>query len=142
MHSRREFLITCGKVSAGALCGGFALLNEGCASYNYLKFEKNNKTLAVKKLNFIENKQGVVDYSGLPAPIYLSQLPDGGFAAVSMKCTHKGCEVSPAGRMLICPCHGSEFSNTGKVLQSPAERDLTRFGVKTDHEYIYILLES
>jgi Rieske Fe-S protein len=44
----------------------------------------------------------------------------------------------PAGDLLICPCHGSEYSSSGKVLQPPAEKDLYSFGIKTDSENIYI----
>src|SRR5687768_7431338 len=35
------------------------------------------------------------------------------YGAVSMRCTHRGCRVAPAGDRLACPCHGSEFTYTG-----------------------------
>jgi len=46
---------------------------------------------------------------------------DGSLAAFSAVCTHAGCQVSFASGMLVCPCHGSEFSaSTGAVLRGPA----------------------
>lgn len=45
-----------------------------------------------------------------------------GFSAI---CTHQGCAVSPAGKQLNCPCHGSVFNaTTGAVLSGPASRPL------------------
>ena len=51
------------------------------------------------------------------------------FDAFSMYCTHQGCltDVAPGGQKLVCPCHGSEFSASGGVIQGPAARSLDKF---------------
>jgi Rieske Fe-S protein len=47
-----------------------------------------------------------------------------GFRAISLTCTHLGCEVEPAGEGFACPCHGSQFTQDGKVIRGPAAQPL------------------
>ena len=57
---------------------------------------------------------------------YLVRLEDGGFLALSRKCTHLGCTVpwEPQTKRFVCPCHASSFEITGAVLGPPAPRAL------------------
>ncbi|MCF8240456.1 MAG: Rieske (2Fe-2S) protein [Melioribacteraceae bacterium] len=137
-QNRREFIKTCGVTSAGVLCGGASLFLNSCGTVNYLSYKENENTLVVSKSNFIKEKYGMLAHKKLPAPIYLAKLDDENYSAVLLECTHKRCEVSPVGDILICPCHGSEYSKTGEVLEAPAEEDLYRFIVTTDADNIYI----
>jgi glycine/D-amino acid oxidase-like deaminating enzyme/nitrite reductase/ring-hydroxylating ferredoxin subunit len=52
--------------------------------------------------------------------------PDGVVHAVSAVCTHLGCQVkwNEAETSWDCPCHGSRYHYTGRVLQGPAVADL------------------
>lgn len=49
--------------------------------------------------------------------------PDGIYA-VSAVCTHLGCTVAQSADGFACPCHGSQFDPTGKVVGGPAPRPL------------------
>lgn len=62
---------------------------------------------------------------------YLICLEDGGFLAMSGKCTHLGCAVpwDEDKKKFICPCHASQFDIYGNVLSSPAPRALDLFEV-------------
>jgi Rieske Fe-S protein len=52
---------------------------------------------------------------------------DTGYAAVAAVCTHLGCIVAPTGDGFACPCHGSRFSQEGRVVQGPAPSPLAWF---------------
>ena len=56
----------------------------------------------------------------------------GGLYAMTITCSHAGCDVSPAGTTLYCPCHGSRFDANGNVLAGPAGSPLVHFEVKLD----------
>jgi cytochrome b6-f complex iron-sulfur subunit len=62
---------------------------------------------------------------------YLVRLEDGGMLALYYRCSHLGCTVpyEPATSLFVCPCHGSEFSQDGDVLNEPAPRPLDMFAL-------------
>lgn len=62
---------------------------------------------------------------------YLVRLADGGFLALSSRCTHLGCMVpwDDKQRVFPCPCHASRFDDRGDVLAPPALRALDLFPV-------------
>lgn len=63
-------------------------------------------------------------------PIIVAQPTAGTAVGFSAICTHMGCTVTPAGKQLDCPCHGSVFdAATGKNLSGPAPRPLPPYTV-------------
>ena len=62
---------------------------------------------------------------------YLARLQDGGFIALSLRCTHLGCSVSweKDKNRFICPCHSSAFDIGGEVMNPPATRALDHYPV-------------
>jgi cytochrome b6-f complex iron-sulfur subunit len=62
---------------------------------------------------------------------YLVRLADGGFLAISSKCSHLGCTVpwNEKDGTFPCPCHASVFDMRGDVLSPPAPRALDLFPV-------------
>ncbi|GAB4471357.1 MAG: Rieske (2Fe-2S) protein [Anaerolineae bacterium] len=71
---------------------------------------------------------------------YLVRMPDGGFLALYRRCTHLGCAVpyDPAQGRFVCPCHGSEFEQSGQVLNPPAPRPLDRFPVSFEDGMVLV----
>ena len=137
-QNRREFLKSCGMISAGIACGGASLLLNACSSVSYIPYVTTENAFVVKKADFGEQPFALLKSSHFPAPIYITRLKEENYSAVLLLCTHKECEVSAGAELLICPCHGSEFSITGEVVSPPAEKDLYRFQVRSDAENIYI----
>lgn len=62
-------------------------------------------------------------------PAIVSHPRGGEIIGLSAICTHMGCTVAPSGDELHCPCHGSVYDATGKVVHGPAPRPLPRIPV-------------
>jgi thiosulfate dehydrogenase (quinone) large subunit len=74
------------------------------------------------------------------SPAWVLQLTAGQFSAVSAVCPHQGCTVafvSPSDGF-ACPCHGSRFDATGKLLNGPATRALTTIPVSVEGSNIVV----
>jgi cytochrome b6-f complex iron-sulfur subunit len=71
---------------------------------------------------------------------YLSRLEDGGFIALSRKCTHLGCTVPWVEKeeQFACPCHRSAYDITGNVIASPAPRPLDFYPLTIENRMIKV----
>lgn len=75
---------------------------------------------------------------------YLCRMDDGGFLALSSKCTHLGCTVpwDDKENRFACPCHGSSFDITGNVLTSPAPRPLDIYPVNIENNIVKVDIDE
>ncbi len=71
---------------------------------------------------------------------YLSRMEDGGFLALSRRCTHLGCTVPWVAEknQFLCPCHSSAFDIRGEVVRPPAPRALDLFRVKIENNTVRV----
>jgi cytochrome b6-f complex iron-sulfur subunit len=71
---------------------------------------------------------------------YLARLEDGGFLALSSKCTHLGCTVPWVEKEMkfACPCHGSVFDITGAVINPPAPRPLDIYPISIENNVVKV----
>ncbi|MEK7258058.1 MAG: Rieske (2Fe-2S) protein [Bacteroidota bacterium] len=134
--NRKDFLKTCAQATCASLA--LPLLQTSCKTAAYVPHSLQGEKMVVKKSELTSRSFVVFKPANLPAPVYLTQFENGEYSAVLLRCTHKGCEVRPAGKELNCPCHGSVFSQTGEVLESPAQAPLQRFRVTSDDQNIFI----
>lgn len=72
--------------------------------------------------------------------LYLCRLDDGGFLAISRKCTHLGCAVPwiAERKQFECPCHASIFDITGNVVKAPAPRALDLYAIRFERDMLMI----
>lgn len=78
--------------------------------------------------------------ASIQGKFYLVRMKDGGFLALSSKCTHLGCTVpwiDEEGKF-ICPCHRSSFDITGNVISSPAPRPLDVYSVFIENNTVKV----
>jgi nitrite reductase/ring-hydroxylating ferredoxin subunit len=66
----------------------------------------------------------------------------GGVYAISTICTHLGCVIRADAEGFHCPCHGSEFGPSGKVVKGPAPKALPWLAVKKSGEGEYMIDEG
>lgn len=122
--NRRSFLkrllIILGSVEA------FFLIKNGINNKSALK--KNKHLVSVGKADSFEI--GKI-YPFISDRFYLRRFKDGGFIALSVKCTHLGCvlNINADTDGFICPCHSSQFNSVGEVTASPASRPLDIFPI-------------
>ncbi len=144
---RRTFTRTC------VLCLGGAMLPplvSGCQSTYYTQgvMESNGISVLRSEFDYLKKDQPmtrqyiIVRNDRMTFPICLYRFSDTYYAALLMKCTHKGAELNASGDHLHCPSHGSEFDNKGRVTQGPAEENLRSFAVTTDGQKILIDLRA
>jgi cytochrome b6-f complex iron-sulfur subunit len=71
---------------------------------------------------------------------YLARLENGGFLALSCKCTHLGCTVPwvQAKDSFVCPCHSSSFGIAGHVLSGPAPRALDLYPIVIENNIVRV----
>jgi Rieske Fe-S protein len=63
-------------------------------------------------------------------PIIVHRISEVNVVAFSSRCSHFGCEVTlPEENIIKCPCHGSVFDGSGKVISGPTRKDLEAFFV-------------
>jgi cytochrome b6-f complex iron-sulfur subunit len=128
--NRRDFLAGC----AGC---ALALPLAGCTAVNPapLLNADADGTVTVGVLLKGPGDQVKVRLPGVSDPV-LVWRSDRGYGAASIVCTHRGSEVhfDAAEGRLVCPSHGSQFGQDGRVLAGPAARPLTSYRVEVDGE--------
>ena len=67
-----------------------------------------------------------VEVKGAKKPVLVMRIEQDQFRVMSLRCPHLGCVVRWDTEMqdLVCPCHGSRFSDTGTVTKGPAKSGL------------------
>lgn len=70
----------------------------------------------------------------------LIRYKDGGFLALSTRCTHLSCIVNTNSDKsgFTCPCHSSSFDTYGEVLASPATRPLDTFPIIFKEGHLWV----
>ena len=106
--------------SAGTESTKVTVSDEGIIKYNTSDKLKN------------PGDSELIEIEKTGSKILLIKKEDSGFAALNSVCTHKGCELVKKRDFLDCPCHGSEFDFSGKVIKGPASEPLQSFKTEFD----------
>ncbi len=130
-----------------ACLGGLFLSSvlEGCGSSKVIAGTIDHSDLVMPATAFQSNnayhKYVVVQHPSLKYPVCVYRTSQTEYIALLMRCTHQGAELQVFGDRLECPAHGSQFSNTGKVQNGPADTNLRTFPVTVINDQIHISLK-
>ena len=141
--NRRDFLQRLEAAAAAALCGGAALPLTGCIGFHYVNATVRGNTVAIARREFESTKFALVDVPGLPLPLYVYQATT---RTASRRSPRAACiaaaRSSRSDGHLVCPCHGSEYTNQGEVMKGPTLLPLERYVVMADDEAVIITLSE
>lgn len=140
--NRRRFLAKLEAASAAALCGAAGLPLTGCIGFHYVNATVRGNRVSVARREFERSRFVLIDVPGVPLPIYVYRDDRGLFSAVSTRCMHRGCQVEPVDEHLVCPCHGSEYTNQGEVLKGPTILPLQRYAVEVEDESVVVTVTA
>lgn len=76
--------------------------------------------------------------------VWVVKQSNGAITAFSPMCPHLGCGYrwdAPA-RQFQCPCHGSVYDVTGKVLAGPAPRPLDELPIKVENGQLLVMYKD
>lgn len=90
------------------------------------KAEETSDSAWIIEAGFVEKFPANSVTAFVRGRFYLARLEDGGFVALSRKCTHLGCTVPWSAKEMkfVCPCHASSYNIRGEVMSAPAPRPL------------------
>ena len=144
--SRRDFLQIAGSISALlAIAGVLGALESISSASNPPPSGSGGGTVTTKTSNLPSGAVANINDLQVNIPTYfeypsgypnmLLKKSDGSLVAESMLCTHTCCQVNydQNSTDFYCPCHGSVFSQDGKVLRGPAYLPLPSIQVSIDN---------
>jgi len=126
----------------GVLAGAATAWLAACGGVRYVVPRVGAGVLVIDAAELTEGGEAFVQGAGMERPVYLRRDEAGELVALLARCTHRGCQPEAVAGRLVCPCHGSEFSLLGEVLEGPAERPLTRYPVSEEAGQITIHIEA
>lgn len=126
--SRKEFI-----KRTGLYCGGIysAVLAAGCSASSGQMTEVVEQSAGEVIIDKNKMKKTgdklILDIKNFSSKIILVRTGNDVYQALSLMCSHKGCELVVYKNFFECPCHGSEFSNDGAALKGPATEPLKKY---------------
>jgi Rieske Fe-S protein len=156
-RTRRQFCVdVCHAASLAALGGGLAAALQGCGSGS----NPAGPGGSFQQLPVIAGTPGngsisiTVGPSSPLATVGNAALVQSGagdflvactaqdtFVALTAMCTHQACTVSGfSSGTYICPCHGSQFTTSGRVVGGPAPAPLRQFQTQFSGGVLTVLL--
>ncbi|MHC1778017.1 MAG: ubiquinol-cytochrome c reductase iron-sulfur subunit [Lentimicrobium sp.] len=136
--TRRDFFKTAWK-GLGILAG-IEIIGMSAAFMFSGKPGKNTTPVQLLEAGPVDSFEPNTVSAFMGGRFYLARQQDGGFIALSLRCTHLGCSVTweEDQHRFICPCHSSAFDISGEVLNPPAARALDYYPVLIENGMVKV----
>jgi Rieske Fe-S protein len=140
VQTRREFCVrACQAASLAVLGGALAAFLESCGknpvnssggniSRINASLVNSTITLTIDASSPLASvgSAALVEYSN--TALLVARTAQDTFAAVTAVCTHQACTITGySNQIYTCPCHGSQFNTSGRVVRGPATSALRAF---------------
>jgi Rieske Fe-S protein len=139
--NRRDFIqrscTLCVALSAGLLSAGSLV---SCASYPAYETVMTDKKVIVPLSLFAKKKIQIISVKDFEYNIALEEEKNGSYNALLLRCTHASTPLNFTGKDFVCPLHGSEFDENGRVLEGPATRPLKKLATEVSSKNVIIYL--
>jgi len=140
-QTRRQF---CRQCSAGLAALGGATILQACGGGSPTSASGGSNAAALPSVNGsvvgnsiqvtidasspLANAGSVAIVLSSAGSVLVARTAGDSFTALSSTCTHQGCTITGhSGSTFVCPCHGSQFDTSGRVLSGPAPSSLQQF---------------
>ena len=97
-----------------------------------------------KQLEYVATVQDGYLEAKTQKAVWAVKQPNGEVTAFAPMCTHLGCGYhwDGAAQQFKCPCHGSVYDISGRVLAGPAPRPLDALPSKVDNGRVFVILKE
>lgn len=145
--SRRHFLTSALAVSSGAAVANLHSFDSLRADFKEKKLESNGDTLTLNIDDYDELKETggfkvikEVSIGEITDSIIIVKKSNTEFLVYSSVCRHKRCNVKykKDRDVFVCPCHGSTYDISGKVIKGPSKGDIPKYKVKLNNNKLEI----
>jgi arsenite oxidase small subunit len=138
-YSRKSFIQTmvgfAALVGLGVILGSVKIPSASSSSSPSSQAQVASASTPIANTNNMQVDSPVYfQYPQAGYPNALFKRSDGTLEAYSLLCTHVCCECSyiASSNVFYCPCHGSVFDSSGKVLRGPAASPLPLISLTVD----------
>jgi cytochrome b6-f complex iron-sulfur subunit len=154
VSTRRQFCTrTCTAAALAAIGGGLVAALESCGGGSPTSPGANAAALPVVVGTFANGAISVTVDSSSPltgvgsaalvrssaGDVLVAHTAQSTFVALSAICTHQTCEITGyASQTFVCPCHGSEFDTSGRVVRGPAVSSLRQYSTQLANDVLTI----
>jgi cytochrome b6-f complex iron-sulfur subunit len=147
-QTRRQFCArTCSLAAVAALGGAFGAILQGCGGGGSPTSPGGGSADPLPTVNGTVAGNSIVVTIDASSPlsaagsvalvrsgignVLVARTSQDAFSALASICTHQDCAITGhSGQTFVCPCHGSQFDSSGRVLSGPAPTALRQYSAQ------------